>query len=105
MQAAIRLGKRENLTIYKRGSCQNFGLGTSFRPLDRTICRIMSDPLSAPFNCPNCGAKYEIVRVEAPQPTTTDREITCVSCGGPLHGRQDVFVLKYFLVERPTRRA
>ena len=60
----------------------------------------MSDPLSVPFNCPNCGAKYEIVRVEAPARPQTDREITCISCGGPLHGRQGVFILKYFLVER-----
>jgi len=30
-----------------------------------------------------------------------DREITCRSCGGPLHGRDGHFVLKYLLVERP----
>jgi hypothetical protein len=60
----------------------------------------MSDPLSAPFNCPNCRAKYEIVRVEAPPRPQTDREITCICCGGPLQGRQGAFVLKYFLVER-----
>ena len=67
--------------------------------------RHMPDPSSAPFNCPNCGAKYEVIRVEAPPRPTTDREIYCVSCGGPLHGRQGVFVLKYFLIERPRRRA
>jgi len=61
--------------------------------------------VTVPFNCPNCGAKYEIVRVEAPPRPTTDREITCVTCGGPLQGRQGAFVLKYFLVERPRRRA
>ena len=54
--------------------------------------------------CPNCAAKYELIRVEAP-PETTDCEITCVSCGGPLRGHQGPFVLKYFLVERPKRRA
>ena len=47
---------------------------------------------------PNCGAKYEVVRVEAPQARTTDREITCISCGGPLFGREGPFLLKYFLV-------
>jgi predicted RNA-binding Zn-ribbon protein involved in translation (DUF1610 family) len=58
----------------------------------------MSDPQSVPFDCPNCGAKYEIVRVElAPQPTA-DRAITCVSCGGSLRGRHGMFVLS-FLVE------
>ena len=49
--------------------------------------RIMSDPLSVPFDCPNCGAKYEIVRVEVPPQPTADREVRCVSCGGSLRGR------------------
>ena len=57
------------------------------------------------FECPNCAAKYEFVRVEAPRVPTTDREITCVSCGGPMNGREGKFILKYFLVERPKRRA
>ena len=57
------------------------------------------------FECPNCAAKYEVVRVEAPPRPTIDREITCLSCGGPLHGREGRFLLKYFLTERPKRRA
>jgi len=57
------------------------------------------------FDCPHCGARYEVVRVEAPPRPATDREITCVSCGGPLNGREGKFVLKYFLIERPKRRA
>jgi predicted RNA-binding Zn-ribbon protein involved in translation (DUF1610 family) len=65
----------------------------------------MSDSPVVPFNCPECGAKYEIVRVEALPRPVTDREITCVSCGGPLDGRQGALILKYFLVERPRRRA
>jgi predicted Zn finger-like uncharacterized protein len=64
---------------------------------------MMSDPLSVPFDCPNCGAKYEIVRVEVPPQPTADREVRCVSCGGSLRGRHGMFVLKYFLVERPRR--
>ena len=60
----------------------------------------MSDYTSVLFNCPNCGSKYEVVRVEAPPRPQTDREITCLSCGGPLHGRQGALILKYFLVER-----
>jgi hypothetical protein len=65
----------------------------------------MSNSHSTSFDCPNCAAKYEVVRVEAPQGPTVDREITCVSCGGPLHGREGRFLLKYFMVERPKRRA
>ena len=37
--------------------------------------------------CPNCGAKNEIVRVEAPSQWAADREVKCVSCGGSLRGR------------------
>ena len=57
------------------------------------------------FRCPTCEAKYEVVRVEAAPRPTTDREISCLSCGGPLHGREGKFILKYFLVERPRLRA
>jgi hypothetical protein len=34
----------------------------------------------------------------AAQGPISDREITCVSCRGPLQGREGPFVLKYFLV-------
>ena len=64
----------------------------------------MSDHPSVPFNCPNCGARYEVVRVEEP-PRPSDREVTCLNCGGPLHGREGRFLLKYFLTDRPRRRA
>jgi DNA-directed RNA polymerase subunit RPC12/RpoP len=57
------------------------------------------------FECPDCAAQYELVRVEAPPEPSADREITCLSCGGPLRGHQGPFVLKYFLVERPKQRA
>ena len=56
------------------------------------------------FHCPNCRATYEIVRIEAPPGPTTDCEITCVSCSGPLYGREAKFVLKYFLIERGPSR-
>jgi len=61
----------------------------------------MSNIPTTRFDCSNCGAKYELVRVEAPAGPTTDREITCISCGGPLRGREGKFLLKYFLIERP----
>ena len=49
------------------------------------------------FQCPTCDAKYKIVRVEAAP--THDCQIICVSCGGPLLGRQGKFVIKYFRTE------
>src|SRR5262249_7798704 len=61
----------------------------------------MPNPQSASFNCPNCGAKYEIVRVEAPPHPTADRGVKCVSCGGSFQGRGGMFVFKNFFVGRP----
>jgi hypothetical protein len=52
------------------------------------------------FTCPSCGAKYRLVRIEAPIEVVPDCEIDCRSCGGPLKGRDGEFFLKYFLVER-----
>jgi hypothetical protein len=52
------------------------------------------------FTCPNCGAKYCLVKVEAPIALVPDCEVACRSCGGPLNGRDGDFFLKYFLVER-----
>jgi hypothetical protein len=68
------------------------------------ILRAMS-PSENKFSCPTCGAKYEVVRIEAPPGPTTDRAITCVSCGGPLNGREGKFILKYFMIDRARRRA
>jgi hypothetical protein len=48
------------------------------------------------FTCPNCGALYQVIKVEA-GPETENREIGCRACGGPLVGRDGKFVLKYFL--------
>ena len=49
------------------------------------------------FQCPTCGAQYKVVRIEAAP--LHDRQIVCVTCGGPLLGRQGKFVLKYFRTE------
>jgi predicted RNA-binding Zn-ribbon protein involved in translation (DUF1610 family) len=57
-----------------------------------------SSPASR-FNCPNCGALYEVVRVEA-ENVAIGRELACLSCGAPLQSRQGRFVLKYFLLGR-----
>ena len=58
-----------------------------------------------PFTCLNCGAFYQVVKVEA-GPETDNREIACRACGGPLLGREGKFVLKYFLLRKgiPSRR-
>jgi hypothetical protein len=57
------------------------------------------------FTCPKCQALYQLVKVEAGS-ETNDRELTCLSCGGPLASRQGKFVLKYFLLRKatPSRR-
>ena len=57
-----------------------------------------------PFQCPHCAAKYALVKVEALAPEAlvpVDAKVRCISCGGPLDGRENAFILKYFLVERP----
>jgi predicted Zn finger-like uncharacterized protein len=54
------------------------------------------------FTCPNCQALYQIVKVEA-GPETALREVTCLSCGGPLLAREGKFILKYFLLREECR--
>jgi hypothetical protein len=55
-------------------------------------------PPPSDFHGSNCGAMYEIVRLEAPPGPTTGGEITCLSCGTPLHGRDGKFVLSLQVV-------
>jgi predicted Zn finger-like uncharacterized protein len=52
--------------------------------------------------CPNCNARYEMVKVEA-GPETVDREVNCRSCGASLPGREGNFVLKYFMLRKGDR--
>jgi predicted RNA-binding Zn-ribbon protein involved in translation (DUF1610 family) len=52
------------------------------------------------FQCPNCGALYQVIKCEA-GPETDDRRITCRACSAPLVGRDGQFVLKYFLLRTP----
>jgi predicted RNA-binding Zn-ribbon protein involved in translation (DUF1610 family) len=56
------------------------------------------------FDCPNCGARYALVRVEGEGVEVAGAEIACRSCGGPLQAYGGHFILKYFLVERPRRQ-
>ena len=69
-----------------------------------SLANTMSVTEATPFDCPNCGAQYKLVRVETNE-TLPDQQLACRKCGGPLHGRQGRFVLKYFLVDRAGRRA
>lgn len=62
----------------------------------------MSKSKPPSFECPHCKAKYDVVRMEALQ-VEADIEITCISCGGPLTGREGPFLLKYFLMSRRQR--
>ena len=48
------------------------------------------------FRCPTCEAEYKVVRVETPP--THDKQLTCLSCGGPLRNREAKYALKYFRV-------
>jgi hypothetical protein len=47
----------------------------------------VAKPDVACFDCPNCAAKYKLVRAEA-DAKTLDRQITSRSCGVPFHGRK-----------------
>ncbi len=52
------------------------------------------------FDCPHCGARYKLVRVEV-ESVAASGPIACRSCGGPLESHADRHILKYFLVDRP----
>jgi predicted Zn finger-like uncharacterized protein len=54
------------------------------------------------FKCPNCGALYQVVKVDA-GPETVDRQIKCHACDALLNGRDGQLVLKYFLTWNPGR--
>jgi len=62
----------------------------------------MFEPDTMISKCPNCDARYKVVRVEADQ-TQKFREITCKSCGGPLQGRDGKLIFKYFLIGNRKR--
>jgi hypothetical protein len=65
----------------------------------------MSKSMATLFHCPVCAAKYEVVGFADPLGPTTEGDVACICCGGPLHAREGEFLLKYFLIERPRRRA
>jgi hypothetical protein len=55
------------------------------------------------LNCVDCNALYHLIKVEA-GPETVDRELNCRACGAPLPAREGQFVLKYFLLRKPSWR-
>ena len=65
------------------------------------------------FRCPNCAALYQVTRAESDP--ARNREIICLTCGGPLDAREGKFALKYLFLrprsesdhrrERRRRRA
>jgi hypothetical protein len=57
------------------------------------------------FHCPVCAAKYEVVGFEAPPGPIPEGEVACICCDGALQAREGKYLLKYFLIERPKRRA
>jgi transposase-like protein len=56
---------------------------------------------TASFQCPQCDAVYQVVRVEAE--VERDVDIHCPVCRAPLQGRDGRFILKYFLMGSPKR--
>jgi hypothetical protein len=58
--------------------------------------RIMS---KGTVNCSHCNALYQVIRAEA-GPETTERDVACRVCDGPLAAREGQFVLKYFLLRK-----
>ena len=52
------------------------------------------------FGCPQCQARYKIVRVDAgPQPV--NRPLYCKVCRWPFVSTDGEDILKYFLIDRP----
>jgi hypothetical protein len=65
----------------------------------------VAKPLRNPFfNCPSCAALYQVISVESGPESTTDQEVSCGVCGGPLAARDGEFVLKYFLLRSASRK-
>ena len=54
------------------------------------------------FSCPNCGAVYQIVKIEA-GPETANREVMCQACDA-FFGREAKVVVKYFMLRKGLKR-
>ena len=58
---------------------------------------------TAPFECPNCGSQYKLVRVET-ETALPEQKLPAVSAVDRCTVREGPFILKYFLVNRPRRK-
>ena len=54
------------------------------------------------FACPECQARYKIVRMNA-EPGASYPTLQCMVCDKPLAATEGDSILKYFLVGRPKR--
>lgn len=53
-------------------------------------------------NCQDCGARYQVLHIWV-ETIKTNRQTECLACGAPLQSHDGRFVLKYFLLESPSR--
>jgi len=79
---------------YERASCGR--KDRLFLPQTGAIVPPMSDFATFIFRCQTCDAEYRVVCTEAPP--THDKQLTCLSCGGPLNNREGKLALKYFRI-------
>ena len=70
-------------------------------PISPTLCQLPKQRRSIARTAPRSTSWCAWKRNE----TLPDQRLTCRRCGGPLRGREGRFILKYFLVDRPGRRA
>jgi len=60
----------------------------------------MAQDQTQEFTCPQCQARYKIVRVNA-GPQTVNRPVHCKVCRWPFVSSDGEDILKYFLIDRP----
>ena len=69
----------------------------------RALMTVAMTTRSVDFACPECEARYKVVRVrsQSPAPATT---VQCLVCRHPFAAANGEDILKYFLVSRPRVR-
>ena len=58
------------------------------------VKRWKADELPIPYTCPGCGAKYQVVTVDAPADTQDDR-VACRWCGSRIPPSEGATFLRY----------
>jgi hypothetical protein len=64
----------------------------------------MNHDHSQDFSCPQCQARYKVVRLKA-EPRVSHPALQCRVCHEPLASTEGENILKYFLVSRPKGKA